>query len=342
MPTLNQLIRHGREEKRDFTPFLICGYNIVLGFFNVVWYPGEVASPLIIVGGSSAIFFLFLAKSYEERSLSLLSFFVNNVILFYLLQMPAPCSFLVGLFLIMLASFHLYLWLGDDVFFNVIFFAVLLSRIFYHQKMGEWGFGLVTELLFLRLFFLCFALFLQKEDRSEEGSRIEPFVYLIPLFSLAFLNLQFSLDYGLKEILIHMNFLFAAATLLFFSFFSNTIKKLKISILLYIIGNLSIGYFLAKSVMMFFQVSFAFLVSNSLFASFFFLKAARSKGALSEILIANKREGIQTLLVVYFLILGVLLTQLTGSPALSVYSNWLVGLGIQIGFLTALNYFFKK
>lgn len=77
-------------------------------------------------------------------------------------------------------------------------------------------------------------------------------------------------------------------------------------------------------------------------ASFFFLKAQRSKKPLAEILIANKREGIQTLLVVYFLILGVLLTQLTGSPALSMYSNWLVGLGIQIGFLTALNYFFQN
>jgi hypothetical protein len=64
---------------------------------------------------------------------------------------------------------------------------------------------------------------------------------------------------------------------------------------------------------------------------------------LSYILFSNNREGIQILLVVYFLVLGVLLTQLNpGSAALSLYSNWLMGLGIQIGFLTALNYYFQN
>ena len=64
------------------TPFLICCYNIVAGILNVVWYPGEVASPLIIVGGSSAISYLFFAISYEERKLSLLSFLFNNIKVF--------------------------------------------------------------------------------------------------------------------------------------------------------------------------------------------------------------------------------------------------------------------
>lgn len=140
--------------------------------------------------------------------------------------------------------------------------------------------------------------------------------------------------------LIHINFLFAGASLIYFSFFST---ELKISFFLYIIVNCSIGYFLAKSVMTFFLVSSVFLISNLIFASFFFLKARRSFKPLSYRLFSNKREGIQILLVVYFLVLGVLLTQLNpGSAALSLYSNWLMGLGIQIGFLTALNDYFQN
>ena len=95
------------------------------------------------------------------------------------------------------------------MFLHFIFFAVLLSRIFFNQKMGEWGFGLVTELIFIRLF-----IFFLKKDIPNKGSRIEPVLYLIPLFFISFLNLLY-LDYGLKEIIIHINFLFAAAVLLF-------------------------------------------------------------------------------------------------------------------------------
>lgn len=207
------------------TPFLICCYNIVAGILNVVWYPGEVASPLIIVGGSSAIYYLFFARSYEESKLSLLSFIFNNITVFLVLQMPDPCCFLVGLFLLMLASFHLFLFFSYDLLFDLIFLAVLLSRIFFHHKMGSWGFGLVTELMFLRLEFLFFELCLKKEDRSEEGSRIEPFFYLIPFFGISSINLLY-LDNGLKDIVIHINFLFAAAALIFFTFFANRKQEL--------------------------------------------------------------------------------------------------------------------
>jgi len=51
--------------------------------------------------------------------------------------------------------------------------------------MGECGFGLVTELLFLRLYSIFFEFDLKKEYGSGEGSRIEPLLYLIPLFGLA-------------------------------------------------------------------------------------------------------------------------------------------------------------
>jgi len=95
-----------------------------------------VASPLILVGGSSAIFFVFFAKSLEERRDRLLSFFFNNIMIFYILQIPDPCCFLVGLFLILLTACHLSLFFDSDVFLDFIFFAVLLSRIFFHQKMG--------------------------------------------------------------------------------------------------------------------------------------------------------------------------------------------------------------
>lgn len=125
-----------RMERVDFTPFLICFCNILAGILNVVWLPGEVASPLIIVGGSSAIFFVFFAKSY---GLSLLSFFFNNVIVFYVLRVPDP------------------------------------PRI------------------------------------------------AISNFFIAFFNLKY-LDYGLKEMLIHINFLFAGASLIYFSFFSTELQ----------------------------------------------------------------------------------------------------------------------
>ena len=54
---------------------------------------------------------------------------------------------------------------------------------------GEWGFGLVTELLFLRLYYIFFEFDLKKEYRSGEGSRIEPVFYFRPAFVIAFLNL---------------------------------------------------------------------------------------------------------------------------------------------------------
>lgn len=199
--------------------FLICSSNMVAGIFTLIWFSGEVASPLIIFGGSSAIFFLFFAHNYEERALSLFFFFFNNIVIFYLLERPNPCCFLVGLILILLTACHLYLFLDSYVFLHFIFFAVLLSRIFFNQKMGEWGFGLVTELIFIRLF-----IFFLKKDI---GSRIEPVLYLIPLFLISFLNLLY-LDYGLKEIIIHINFLFAAAVLLFFLFFSESERGLLI------------------------------------------------------------------------------------------------------------------
>ena len=44
-------------------------------------------------------FIFFLYKSYEERSLSLLSFFFNNLIVFYVLRVPDPYIFLVSLFI---------------------------------------------------------------------------------------------------------------------------------------------------------------------------------------------------------------------------------------------------
>ena len=154
---------------------------------------------------------------------------------------------------------------------------------------------------------------------------------------------QIYLDNGLKAILIHINFLFAASSLIFFSFLSETKTELIIASFLYIILNCSIGYFLAESVKKFLKVTSVFLISNLIFTSFFFLKALRSKKPLSYILFSNNREGIQIVLVVYFLVLGALLTQLNpGSAALSLYSNWLMGLGIQIGFLNAFFYFFKN
>ena len=143
--------------------------------------------------------------------------------IFYILQIPDPCCFLVGLFLILLTACHLYLFFDSDVFLDFIFFAVLLSRIFFHQKMGFWGFGLVAELLFLRLYGIFLSFFFIKKESiyKKEGSRIEPVFYLIPFFGIAFLNLL-DLDYGLNQILIHLTFLFAAASLLFFSVFSTT------------------------------------------------------------------------------------------------------------------------
>lgn len=95
--------------------------------------------------------------------------------------------------------------------------------------------------------------------------------------------------------------------------------------------------------MTFCLVSFVFLISNLIFASLYFLKARRSNKPLSYILLSNKREGIHILIFVYLLVLGALLTQLNpGSGSVAPYSNWLIGLGIQIGFLTALNYLFKN
>lgn len=109
----------------------------------------------------------------------------------------------------------------------------------------------------------------------------------------------------------------------------------------YLLLNLSIGYFLSPSVKTFWEVTCVFLISNQIFASFFFLKARRIRKRLSDTLVSNNREGIHILLVVYFLVLGVLLTQLN-PDSVALYSNWLMGLGIQIGFLTVLNYYFKK
>ena len=44
----------------DFTSFLLlCFFNLVAGFLNLVWFPGEVASPLIIVGGHQLYIFFF-------------------------------------------------------------------------------------------------------------------------------------------------------------------------------------------------------------------------------------------------------------------------------------------
>lgn len=91
----------------------------------------------------------------------------------YILQIPDPCCFLVGLFLILLTACHLYLFFDSDVFLDFIFFAVLLSRIFFHQKMGEWGFGLVTELLFLRLYGILLSFFLLKKNLYIKNKDLE-------------------------------------------------------------------------------------------------------------------------------------------------------------------------
>jgi len=116
-------------------------------------------------GGFFGHLFCFFRKKFrrKKRSLSLLSFFFNNIMIFDILQIPDPCCFLVGLFLILLTACHLYLFFDSDVFLDFIFFAVLLSRIFFHQKMGFWGFGLVAELLFLRLYGI-FIFFLLKKN----------------------------------------------------------------------------------------------------------------------------------------------------------------------------------
>lgn len=320
-------------------PFMICCYNIVAVFLNLLWYPDNVSSIILLVGASSAIYYIFFAISDEERILTLIYFIFNNLTVFLILQMPDPCCFLVGLFLLMLASFHLLLFFSYDLIFDFIFIAVLLYRIFYHHQIALWGFSLVTELMFIRLFFkLC----LKKEVRSEEGSRIEPLFYLIPFFGISFINLIY-LDYGLMNILIHILFLFADAALIFFTFFANRKQELIISFILYNLGNLAIGYNLSISLMTFFQISAVFLVTNGMFASVYFMKARRLNKPLFEILVANNREGIQSLLLVYILILEVLLTQLNpGSTANGMYSNWIVWLGMKIGFLTALNFLLKK
>ena len=134
-------------------------------------------------GGSSAIYFLFLAKCNEERSPSLLTYLVNNVLIFYLLNEPDLLILLVSLFFIILSFFHLFFFVSYEKMLHSIFYAVLLSRIFFHPKMGEWGFGLVTELMFLRLY----SRLKKKEYRSGEGSRIEPLVYLIPIFCIRYI-----------------------------------------------------------------------------------------------------------------------------------------------------------
>lgn len=188
---------------------LICFCHFLTGFLSILWFPGEVASPLIIVGGSSAIYFLFLAKCNEERSLSLLIFLVNNLSIYYVLNEPDLLILLVSLFFIILSFFHLFLFVGYEKMLDSIFYAVLLSRMVFHPKMGEWGFGLVTELMFLRLL----SIFLKKEYRSGEGSRIEPLFYLIPIFCIAFF---YQIYLSIQPILIHINFLFAGASLIYF------------------------------------------------------------------------------------------------------------------------------
>lgn len=319
-----------------YSIFIFIGHLIV-GICNLAWYPDNL-SPLIIMGGSSAIFFVFLAKSYEERCLSLINIFFNNLFVFYVLRVSDPYIFIVSQFIILISIYYLFLFVDSDLFLDLLFIAVLLSRIFYHPKIGEWGFGLVTELIFLRLYSIFFEFYLKKESRSGEGSRIEPLIYLIPLFGIAFLNLKY-LDNGLKGILIHINFLFAGASLIY----RNKNWTQNYIYIFCLILNGSIGYFLAESVMTFCLVSFVFLISNLIFASLYFLKARRSNKPLSYILLSNKREGIHILIFVYLLVLGALLTQLNpGSGSVAPYSNWLIGLGIQIGFLTALNYLFKN
>lgn len=138
-----------------------------------------------------------------------------------------------------------------------------------------------------------------------------------------------------------MKFLFAGASLISFSFLSETKRELLISYLLYLLVNCSIGYFLDPSGKKFWEVTCVFLIASQIFASFFFLKARRIKKSFADTLLSNNREGIHILLVVYLLVLGVLLTQLT-TDSVARYLNWLMGLGIQIGFLTVLNYYLKK
>lgn len=321
--------------------FLIISINLITGILNAVWLGGEVPPSLIIWGGASAIFFMLIAKTVEERVLSLLSFLVNNLIICTLFIKPDPCIFIVSLSLILLAAFHLFLWLNNSFYLDLIFFLGLLSRIFFDPMMGSWGFGLVTELFFLRLYSIFFS-FLNNKYRSGEGSRIEPLGYLIPICYVALVNLL-DLHYSMEHVVMHAYFLFAGASFVYLIVLSERINELIISFIFYILVNLIIGFFLSKSPLAYCQISGIFLFFNICVFLFLFLKAKKDKKALSQILFSHKKEGIQTLLVVYFLVLAALLTQLsTGSAVLALYSNWLQGLGIQIGFLILLVYYFRE
>ncbi|XLR34121.1 hypothetical protein S83_062021 [Arachis hypogaea] len=286
----------------------------------------------MFMGGASAFYFIFKARTRFSKLMTLYSFMLSSSSLFVGNHVHEPDIAILVVICVCCSFFFSSFFISEEISMElyIFFLTILTSRFFMSPEMVLWEIALVLELIFLFGF---------NYREKKENNQLPMWVFFS--FILLFLLPSFYIFYS--GVFRYINFLLvillsaAGAGCVHFMCLSKTERGETLGLWVYIISNVFLGFILRKEGETFPKITICFLVAIlCLFILLWLLSKIKDQTIYSVL-----SESKTTLRGVLFPALYVLNRLFLHDSSVDM-SLWITSLFIQILVLLLLKFILKK